>query len=109
MIKTDGKHYRKKTCRFCEKDMNSDKVGDHCHLTGKYRGSAHNKCDNIVTEQQNVFVPFIFHVFSNYDSHLIFKNLVDKKNRKVKNDIIPKTMGEYNSVTHGCIRFIGSC
>ena len=24
-------------CRFCEKNIESDKVSDHCHLTGKYR------------------------------------------------------------------------
>ena len=23
-------------CRFCEKEIISDKVRDHCHLTGKY-------------------------------------------------------------------------
>ena len=23
-------------CRFCEKEIVSDKVRDHCHLTGKY-------------------------------------------------------------------------
>ena len=23
--------------RFCEKTIESDKVKDHCHLTGKYR------------------------------------------------------------------------
>ena len=28
-------------CRFCEKEI-SEKVRDHCHLTGKYRGPAHN-------------------------------------------------------------------
>ena len=26
-------------CRFCEKNIESDKVRDHCHLTGAYRGS----------------------------------------------------------------------
>ena len=29
-------------CRFCEKEILSDKVRDHCHTTGKYRGSAHS-------------------------------------------------------------------
>ena len=29
-------------CRFCEKEILSDKVRDHCHLTGKYRVPAHN-------------------------------------------------------------------
>ena len=37
---------------------------------------------------------------------MFFKNLVDKKNEKVKFDIIPKTNEEYISVTYGCIRFI---
>ena len=29
-------------CRFCEKEKLSDKLRDHCHLNGKYRGPAHN-------------------------------------------------------------------
>ena len=33
------------------------------------------------------------------------KKLVDKKNDKMKFDIIPKTNEEYISVTYGCIRF----
>ena len=37
-----------------------------------------------------------------------FKKLVDKKNDKVKYDIIPKTNEEYISVTYDCIRFIDS-
>ena len=32
-------------CRFCEKEILSHKVRDHCHLTGKYRGPAHNTCN----------------------------------------------------------------
>ena len=30
-------------CRFCDKNIESDKVGDHCHLTSKNRGPAHKK------------------------------------------------------------------
>ena len=46
---------------------------------------------------------------------MFFKKLVDKKNDKVKFDIIPKTNEEYISVTYGCIgfrdsyRFLSSC
>ena len=47
----------------------------------------------------------MFHNFSNYDCHMFYKKLVDKKNNKVKFDIIPKTNEEYISVTYGCIRF----
>ena len=39
---------------------------------------------------------------------ICFLNLVDKKNDKVKLDIISKTNEEYISVTYGCIRFIDS-
>ena len=95
-------------CRFCEKIIESDKVRDHCHLTGKYRGPAHSKCNINVTQKQSNFIPFIFHNFSNYDCHMFFKKLVNMKNNKVKFDIIPKTNEEYISVTYGCIRFIDS-
>ena len=95
-------------CRFCEKEISSDKIRDHCHLTGKYRGPAHNTCNINVTEKQSNFIPFIFHNFSNYDCHMFFKKLVDKKKDKVDFEIIPKTNEEYISVTYGCIRFIDS-
>ena len=95
-------------CRFCEKEILSDKVRDHCHLTGNYRGPAHNTCNINVIQKQSNFIPFIFHNFSNYDCHMFFKKLVDKKNDKVKFDIIPKTNEAYISVTYGCIRFIDS-
>ena len=95
-------------CRFCEKFIESDEVRNHCHLSGKYRGPAHNECNVNVTQKQSNFIPFIFHNFSNYDCHMFFNKLVDKKNDKVKFEIIPKTNEEYISVTYGCIRFIDS-
>ena len=43
----DNERYRKTdTCHICEETVaNSDKVRDHCHLTGKFRGPAHNDCN----------------------------------------------------------------
>ena len=109
MTDDDEEAYRNdNVCRFCEKEILSDKVRDHCHLTGEYRGPAHNKCKIDVTQKQSNFIPFIFHNFSNYDCHMFFKKLVDKKKDKVDFDIIPKTNEEYISVTYGCIRFIDS-
>ena len=95
-------------CRFCEKEILSDKVRDRCHLTGKYHGPAHYTCKINVTQKQSNFIPFVFHNFSNYDCHMFFKKLVDKKKDKVDFEIIPKTNEEYISVTYGCIRFIDS-
>ena len=109
MTEKDEEDYRSSNvCRFCEREILSDKVRDHCHLTGKYRGPAHSKCSINVTQDQINFIPFIFHNFSKYDCHMFFKKLVDKKNDKVNFDIIPQTNEEYISVTYGCIRFIDS-
>ena len=37
-------------CRFYEKNIESDKVRDHCHITGIYLGPAHSQCIIIVTQ-----------------------------------------------------------
>ena len=107
MTEEDEEDYRNnKICRFCGKETSIDKVRDHCLLTGKYRGPAHNTCTIDVTEQQSNNFPFIFHVFISYDCHMLFNRLVDLKNDELKFKLIPKTNGEYISVTYGCIRFI---
>ena len=34
------------TCHIiCKKALNGYSVRDYCHITGKYRGAAHNACD----------------------------------------------------------------
>ena len=95
-------------CSFCEKQIVSDKVRDHCHLTSKYSGSAHSKSNNIVTEKQIKFIPFIFHNFSKYDRHLFFERIVNEKKDQVNFEVIPERNEEYISVTYGCIRFTDS-
>ena len=95
-------------CRFCEKEILSDKVRDHCHLTGEYRGPTFNTCNINVKQKDSNFIPFAFHNFSNYDCHMFFKRLVDLKKDKVKFKIIPKTNEEYIAVKYGCIGFIDS-
>ena len=95
-------------CRFCEKIILSDKVRDHYHLTGKYRGPAHNTFNINVKDKDSNFIPFVFHNFNNYDCQMFFKRLVDLKEDKVEFKIIPKTNEEYIAVKYGCIRFIDS-
>ena len=58
---------------FDDKDKNKEKVKDHCHYTGRYRGAAHNEC-NLNYRNPN-FTPVVFHNLSGYDSHLFIKNL----------------------------------
>ena len=35
------------TCSICEKliDNDNEKVRDHCHITGKFRGATHWSCN----------------------------------------------------------------
>ena len=87
------------------KKLIDNKVRDHCHLTGKYRGAAHSICSIDVTQKQKIFIPFRFHNFSNYGCHRFFKKIVGKKNDKVKFDNISKTNEEHISIAYGCIRF----
>ena len=56
--------------------MNYQKVRDHCHCTGKYKGAAHSICNfkfNVPNQ-----IPPIFQNNLNYDHHFIIKGLVNK-------------------------------
>ena len=109
MTKEGEEDYRSNSiCRFCEKEILSDKVRDHCQLTSKYRGPAHNTCYIDVKQKDSNFIPFAFLTFSNYDCHMFFKRLVDLKKDKVKFKSIAKTNEEFIVVNHGCVRFIDS-
>ena len=61
------------TCHICSGLLNGDKVRDHCHFTGKYRGAAHNKC-NLMCRKPKI-LPVILHNLQGYDSHLFIKQL----------------------------------
>ena len=46
------------------------KVRDHDHLTGKYRGPAHSKCNlSLRIDPYRTPIPVFFHNLKNYDSH----------------------------------------
>ena len=83
MTQEDEEDYKNNNiCRFCEKNIESDKIRDHCHLSGEYRGSSHNVCNINVKQKDSNFIPFVFHNFSNYDCHMFFKRLVDLKKKR---------------------------
>ena len=88
--------YEKETeCWICnEKFDGDDKVRDHCHFTGRYRGAAHNSC-NLNYKKPN-FTPIVFHNLSGYDSHLFIKNLGFSE---VNIDCIPNNEERYISFT----------
>ena len=81
-----------------------DKVRDHCHVTGKFRGAAHNKCNiNLRLPKK---LPIIFHNLQGYDGHIIFKEL---NNFDLDTDVIPKGIDKSMSIiVNRYITFIDS-
>ncbi|XP_071578407.1 uncharacterized protein [Temnothorax nylanderi] len=64
-------------CHVCGKAFQPEdnSVRDHCHLTGRYRGPAHSRCN---LNYRNVYViPVFFHNLSGYDAHFIVEKIAN--------------------------------
>ena len=61
----------------CKKHISKDvSVRDHCHITGKFRGSAHQECNlKLRIKQEDIKIPVIFHNLRGYDSHFIMQQI----------------------------------
>ena len=79
MTKKNEKSFQKAThCHICEKKYKVDDVPvrDHCHVTGKYRGSAHQTCNlKLQISAEKIKIPVVFHNLKGYDSHFIMNEL----------------------------------
>ena len=80
------------SCWICQKliDNDEERVRDHCHVTGKFRGAAHWSCT--ISFQLTKKVPVIFHNLGGYNSHLIFTEL---NKFDVKISVIPNGSEKY--------------
>ncbi|KAK4882447.1 hypothetical protein RN001_005766 [Aquatica leii] len=86
-------HINADYCHICEKVcVMEEKVYDHDHLTGLYRGPAHSVCN--INYKIPRFVPIFFHNLSNYDSHMFVKDIVLKKEEI---DVIAQNKEKYIS------------
>ena len=89
-------------CSICRLDFefqgksrkSENRVRDHCHLTGKFRGAAHNNCN--LNYKLGNFIPVFFHNLSNYDSHLFIKKIGRAKGNV---NCIPCNQEKYVSFT----------
>ena len=107
MTEDNEKEFQKANeCHICNKKYNENdvRVRDHCHITGKYRGSAHQDCNlNFrLTEK----IPVMFHNLRGYDSHFIMQEIgetvkkhtyTNKKGEECQMNInaIPNNMEKY--------------
>src|SRR6266536_1392957 len=62
-------------CYLCDDIFTKDnkKVRDHCHVSGKYRGAAHEKCN--LQLKLSPEIPVIFHNLKGYDTHHLMLKL----------------------------------
>ena len=60
-------------CHICNEELGEDKGRDHCHLSGKFRGAAHEVWN--LKYKVPKFFPVVFQNLSGYDSHLFIKTL----------------------------------
>ena len=76
--------YQKTTlCHLCGKDgmtkyngkklQPSDRVRDHCHVSGKFRGAARSQSN--LQARNNYEIPIFVHNLKGYDAHLLFEEL----------------------------------
>ena len=84
MTKKDEEDFQNaKKCWICQRQYKPDEgenipVRDHCHITGKYRGSAHKKCNfRLQISAEKIKIPVVFHNLKGYDSHFIIEKLGD--------------------------------
>ena len=72
-VKENASFQEATKCHICDEELCGDKVLDHDHLTGKYRGAAHNSCN--INYKIPKHIPVIFHNLAGYDAHLFINNL----------------------------------
>ena len=94
----DRKHFNNASdCWICGEKLENDRVRDHCHFTGRYRGPAHNKCNLKYRKPKNISV--FFHNLSGYDSHLFIKKIGCSINKNENIKCIATNEEKYISFT----------
>ena len=86
-------------CRFefLEDDFRGCKVRDNDHITDKYIGPAHRKCN--LERRVKYLIPVFFHNFRGYDSHLIVRQFRYYKKRPIQ--VIGQNMEKYLQIKWG--------
>ena len=110
MTEENEKDFQKATkCYICDQQYTDKdiRVRDHCHITGKFRGSAHQDCNlKLKIKHAKIKIPVLFHNLRGYDSHFIMQQIgeiaqkhVYKNNRgeecHMNINCIPNNMEKY--------------
>ena len=101
---------KQKNCMFCGNSLLQknfrDAVKDHCHITGRYRGAAHNECNlKLRTNPKTYQIPVVFHNLRGYDARHLMQAM-SQLQKEVK--CIANNMEKYITFSVGNIRFLDS-
>ena len=84
--------------KFNEQKPSKQKVRDHCHITGKYRGAAHSDCNlKWAISAEKLEIPVIFHNLKGYDCHFIMQNIghLVRQDLNIDVDVIASNFEKY--------------
>ena len=102
---------KQESCHICGRDYTAEDyltksmepVRDHCHITSKFRGSAHSKCN--LNFQLTDKIPVVFHNLRGYDEHFIMQQ-IGKFEKEI--NVIPNNMEKYMAFMISNLVFIYS-
>ena len=92
-------------CHICEKDLDSDKVRDHCHRSGNFLGAAHSLCN--LKRQETKKVPMFCHNLSGYDSHFLMRH-IGELDEEIELKALPYNTEKFRSITMKSFVFLDS-
>ena len=100
MTDEDEQQYKAaEECHICGKKYKETdiRVRNHCHITGQYRGSAHQDCNlKLKISPKEFTIPVIFHNLRGYDSHFIMQEIGSiGKSNNLSINCITKNMKKY--------------
>ena len=88
-----------------------NKVRDHCHITGKYRGAAHQHCNlKWSLSSEKMKIPVVFHNLKGYDCHLIMQKLgrLIEEDQSINVGVIAQNFEKYLGFNLDNLKFIDS-
>ena len=116
MTENDELHFQQMDeCHICGDRYNDKDVRfrDHCHITGKFRCSAHQECNlRLSITPEPIKIPVVFHNLLFNDSHLIMQqiggiaknhayNNKEGEEQHLKIDAIPDNVEKYMAFMPG--------
>jgi hypothetical protein len=112
-LKVEKAYFMAHKCWICDKRLHGDRVRDHCHLTGRFRGIAHSACNLKLrwpklkpTTRYGFRIPVFFHNLRGYDSHFLMHSFGKYKHRQLS--CIANNSEKFLTLSSGAISFVDS-